>query len=380
MMDDDEQAHAGSAAGGPAAPIVPCVHKLSTYDYELPAGLIAQEPATARDQARLLVIHRSTGRLAHHSFRDLPELLDPTDLLVINETKVVPVALTARKESGGTVELLVLDPAAQPETYGYDRARASRVCQYKASKPLRPGMTLRMDGGPELTVVSEVQAGRALVAFPVQEWELATFLERWGSPPLPPYIRPAGRRLDRDRERYQTVYARTAGSVAAPTAGLHFTPELFARLEERGIEIATVLLHVGMGTFAPVRDEDIRVHRMEEEYYEIPQSSAEAIERAYAEGRRIIAVGTTSVRAVESAVGEDGALEHIQGRTHLFITPGYAFSRIRGLITNFHLPRSTLLMLVAAFAGLELTMAAYREAIASNYRFYSYGDACLIVD
>jgi S-adenosylmethionine:tRNA ribosyltransferase-isomerase len=236
-----------------------------------------------------------------------------------------------------------------------------------------------LDNGPELTAEDTIAPGRVRIVFPVPEKSFLDFLETYGSPPLPPYISTANRNRDRDRSRYQTVYARIAGSVAAPTAGLHFTEELLHDLSLKGIETARILLHVGPGTFIPVRDEDVRAHRMEPEFYEIPDQAARTIQRARDEKRRVIAVGTTTVRALESAAAH-GKLAPGRGETNLFIKPGYSFKVIDGLVTNFHLPGSTLLMLVCAFAGIDFVMKGYERAVQDGYRFYSYGDACLILD
>ncbi|MFZ5867284.1 MAG: tRNA preQ1(34) S-adenosylmethionine ribosyltransferase-isomerase QueA [Thermodesulfobacteriota bacterium] len=370
-----QAAHPPSTGANP----IPHECRLSTYDYELPEHLIAQEPTERRDESRLLLLNRQSARISHHAFRELPSFLKPSDVLVLNETRVIPAALRAHKSTGGRVDLLVLEPAsivrgARPATL------AERICLFHSSKPLRSGSALRLGDGSEIIAEETVAPGRVRVRFPVQECDFLRFLEEHGRPPLPPYIKDAARDSARDRERYQTVYARLAGSVAAPTAGLHFTEEMLQELEGNGIRVARIVLHVGPGTFTPVKHEDIRMHRMEAEYYEVPESAAELINGAAAERARIIAVGTTSVRTLESAADPKGRLIAGTGRTDLFIRPGYEFQTIHGLITNFHLPKSTLLMLVCAFAGIDPTMAAYREAVAVGYRFYSYGDACLIVD
>jgi S-adenosylmethionine:tRNA ribosyltransferase-isomerase len=283
------------------------------------------------------------------------------------------------KGSGGRVELLVLDPAGvgsacKPE------GPAARVCLVRSSKPLRAGTEVQVISGPRLKVEDRVAPGRVRIRFPVEEREFQGWLDRFGLPPLPPYIKPESRDAERDRLAYQTVYAKTPGSVAAPTAGLHFTEELLREIERRGIETARILLHVGPGTFTPVRHEDIRLHRMESEFYDITESEADRISRASQENRRIIAIGTTSVRALESAATAEGKLANSQGSTSLFITPGYDFKLVKGMVTNFHLPGSTLLMLVCAFAGTDLIRKAYEEAMRRKYRFYSYGDACLLFD
>jgi S-adenosylmethionine:tRNA ribosyltransferase-isomerase len=357
---------------------IPSTSRLSTYQYQLPEKLIAQEPSRIRDESRLMVLHRNTGEVRHHFFRELPYLLLPSDLLAVNETRVTPAALFGLKPSGGRVELLVLDPANRLEKSDPD-SPASRVCLTRSSKPVRPGTTILLDNGPELTAGETVSPGRVRMVFPVPEDGLLGFLERYGSPPLPPYISAENRDRDRDRSRYQTVYAKTAGSVAAPTAGLHFTEGLLHDLSRKGIQIARIILHVGPGTFIPVRGQDIRLHKMEPEFYEIPEQAAESIRRAVNEKRRVIAVGTTAVRALESASAK-GELTPQTGETDLFIKPGYSFKLVEGLVTNFHLPGSTLLMLACAFGGTDFVMSAYDEAVREGYRFYSYGDACLMLD
>ncbi len=373
-MDDRDR-----IAGQVDRPEVPDRFRPGTYDYDLPPELIAQEPSPYRDMSRLLLIDRRTGRIGRHLFRDIVDLLSPSDLLVMNETRVVPAALHGTKNTGGRVELLVIDPAA-PRRTGNPDEPAMRLCMLKSSKPVREGARIVVGPGVELVVVEARSSGRAMVRFPVSESGFMAFLDAQGMPPLPPYIRREGRIKTRDSERYQTVYARVAGSVAAPTAGLHFTPEVLAALDGRGIESARILLHVGPGTFTPIREEDSRLHRMESEYYEIPHDSARTITRAVQDKRRIVAVGTTTVRALESAATPHGELEPGRGWTDLFITPGYGFRVVGGLVTNFHLPRSTLLMLTCAFGGTEHVLAAYRKATELGYRFYSYGDVSVIID
>jgi len=343
---------------------------LSDFDYDLPSDLIAQEPAPQRASSQLLVVERRSGRLSHSHFSDLLHLLPPACLLVLNDTRVFPARLRGRKESGGAVELLLLHRVAgEGETW---------EVLYKGAQGMRAGSRLWF--APELSAewCSTPRAGRGELRFFPRE-DLPALLERLGEIPLPPYIRrPAGSRTQ-DRERYQTVYARHPGAVAAPTAGMHFTEELLAALRQRGGETVFVTLHVGAGTFQPVRVEQVEQHRMEEEEYELSNAVAERINAAKVAGRKIIAVGTTTTRALESACPADGKVQAGRRRTSLFIYPGYRFRMIDGLITNFHLPRSTLLLLVSAFAGRELILKAYAEAVARRYRFYSYGDAMLIV-
>jgi S-adenosylmethionine:tRNA ribosyltransferase-isomerase len=373
------QSKTGNSSRGHRHTNIPAHFRLGTYTYELPPELIAQEPAQVRDQSRLLALSKSTGEFRHHSFRDLPSLLFPSDLLVINETKVTPASLIGRKPTGGRVELLVLDPAVmQLGTRRNDCA--IRTCLVRTSKRLRQGAVIQIVDGPEIAVEENTGPGRVLVRFPVPEDEFLTFLNHYGRPPLPPYIRAEDRATSDDRERYQTIYAKIAGSVAAPTAGLHFTEELMEELQEKGVNIARILLQVGPGTFTPVRDEDIRLHQMESEFYQISTEAADSIANAYQEGRRVIAVGTTTVRALESAAAEKGVVRPGKGQTGLFIMPGHSFKVVRGLVTNFHLPGSTLLMLVCALGGIGPVMNAYKEAVKEKYRFYSYGDACLVLD
>ncbi len=356
---------------------IPQTYRLSTYDYELPETLIAQEPTARRDESRLLLISRRTGAIRHHYFQDLPGLLNPSDLLIVNESRVVPALLKGHKTTGGRVELLVLDPARVPGTAAAS-SEAVRTCMMKSSKPVKEGGHIILDADTRLTVQESLGDGRTRVRFPCTEETFSSFLEQHGTPPLPPYIK--SRDLLRDRNRYQTVYATCDGSVAAPTAGLHFTDELMRRLRDRGIQTASLVLHVGPGTFAPIRSEDIRRHRMETEHYEIPADTVERIAQTKATGGRVIAVGTTCVRALESAASSEGVVQPGRGSTDLFIMPGYAFKIVDGLVTNFHLPRSTLLVLISSFTGNDTIMNAYGESIKLKYRFYSYGDACLIAD
>lgn len=343
---------------------------LADFDYDLPLDLIAQEPAPDRAGSRLLVIERPSGRLSHHSFTDLVHLLPPGCLLILNDTRVFPARLRGRKESEGSVEVLLLHRVAEEgETWEV-------LC--KGGQGMRAGSRLWF--APELSAewLSAPREGRGVLRFFPQD-DLPVLLERLGEIPLPPYIkRPAGGHAQ-DRDRYQTVYARHPGAVAAPTAGLHFTDELLAALRDRGLETVFVTLHVGAGTFQPVRVEQVETHRMEEEEYELSGAAAEHLKRAKAAGRKIIAVGTTTTRALESACTPEGSVQAGRCRTDLFIYPGYRFRVIDGLITNFHLPRSTLLLLVSAFAGRELILKAYAQAVVHRYRFYSYGDAMLIV-
>jgi S-adenosylmethionine:tRNA ribosyltransferase-isomerase len=341
--------------------------KLSDFDYALPEELIAQEPVTPRDASRLLVLPPA-GPPAHRRFAELDELLAPGDLLVFNDTRVIPARLVGTKATGGKVELLLCEPLEG----GLGR-RWRALGQ--ASKPIREGARLVFDG-IEARVLAAEGEGFYAVELDREGRDLEAALERAGRIPLPPYIRRAPGPLDRDR--YQTIWARAPGSAAAPTAGLHFTDALLARLEARGVARTAVTLHVGPGTFLPVRGDDLDAHRMHAERYDVSPEAADAIAACRARGGRVVAVGTTSVRTLESAF--DGArVAPGPGRTALFVRPGHAFRTVDALVTNFHLPRSTLLMLVCAFGGTERVLAAYREAVARGYRFFSYGDAMLLL-
>ncbi len=349
------------------------MYSLDDYDYDLPAELIAQQPAVPRDRSRLLRLERGTGRFSHHRFDALGGMLAPGDVLVVNDTAVVPVRLLGRKQSGGWIEVFLSD-YVDGERGGPGDRRFTCTCLARSSKPPRVGTRVLFEGGLTGTFLS-VGPGGCRVLFEGPE-AFETLLERVGHVPLPPYIR----RTDApaDRAGYQTVYAAHRGAVAAPTAGLHFTERLLDALRRRGVVVAALTLHVGYGTFAPVRVADIREHRMHSERYHVPEAAAAAVNAARASGRRVVAVGTTAVRTLEQASGEDGRLSAGGGSCALFIYPGYRFKAVDAMITNFHLPRSTLMMLVAAFAGREAVLAAYREAVARRYRFFSYGDAMLI--
>jgi S-adenosylmethionine:tRNA ribosyltransferase-isomerase len=340
---------------------------LSDFDYDLPAEAIAQQPLAERDASRLLVLDRQTGGLQHRVFRDLPDLLEPGDLLVANRSRVLPARLLGRRPAGGAAELLLLVQVEGPLWEALVRP----------GRRLRSGTAVHVS--EELSVRVESDAlghdGRRRVRLLGADPEAA--IERLGHMPLPPYIRRPDTSSDRDR--YQTVYARERGSVAAPTAGLHFTPNLRERLSRRDIGWAEVVLHVGPGTFKPVTVQDVTRHTVEPEVYTLPSATAEAIVETRARGGRVVAVGTTTVRTLETAVRDDGLLRPGTGRTDLVILPGFRFRAADALVTNFHLPRSSLLLLVSAFAGRERILEAYRKAIQAGYRFYSYGDAMLIL-
>jgi len=341
--------------------------RISDFDYDLPQELIAQEPLEERDASRLLVLDRASGRISHHRFRELPSLLDPGDLLVVNRSRVFPARLLGRRAGGGDAEVLLV--RRKPDGTWDALVRPGRR--------LRPGATVEV--ADDLTVrIEGVEPGSPLrrVRLLARDVDLEATLSRRGHVPLPPYIR----RPDQpaDRERYQTVYARETGSVAAPTAGLHFTPALLEALTARGVERAEVVLHVGPGTFRPVEVEQVEDHRVDPEPCTIPAETAEALARARARGARVVAVGTTVTRTLESGALASGEVRAGSSETALVIVPGHRFQVVDALVTNFHLPRSSLLLLVAAFAGRERILAAYAEAVRERYRFYSYGDAMLI--
>lgn len=337
-------------------------------DYVLPPELIAQQPCSERDRSRLLVVDRLSGTLAHRIFADLPDLLNPGDVLVLNDTRVLPARLLGRRlKTGGKWEGLFLRQRAD--------SLWELLCQTRGR--LTEGETVEVDPGSlHLELRAKTPEGHWLVS-PREPGSPVELLQRYGQVPLPPYIR-KGVADSPDRDRYQTVYARQPGAVAAPTAGLHFTPEVFVRLRQRSIGWTFVTLHVGVGTFQPIQVDDFRQHRMHAEWGEVSTATAEAIAACRERGGRLIAVGTTSVRVLET-VAATGPIRPWSGETELYIYPPYSFKVVDALVTNFHLPRSTLLLLVGAFAGVELLERAYQAAIAERYRFYSYGDAMLIV-
>ena len=345
--------------------------RIEDFDYDLPPALIAQHPAAKRDESRLLVLHRDSGAIEHRSFRDAADYLEPGDLLVLNDTRVVPVRLVGHRATGGRVEVLLVAPEGEVWR-----------AMLKGSGRVKLGEKLSFEGGAlTCTFCGRLPDGQVHLAFPLSHEELMAALERCGRAPLPPYIkRPPEADPDREADlaRYQTVYARRPGAIAAPTAGLHFTPELLARLDAKGVARTAVTLHVGIGTFKPVTAERIEDHVMHAEAFEMSDEAARAIAAAREAGRRVVAVGTTATRVLEAVAREPQPCP-ASGSTRLFITPGFEFRLTDALVTNFHLPRSTLLMLVAAFAGRESVLAAYEEAKRLGYRFYSYGDAMLIL-
>lgn len=341
---------------------------VSDFDFELPPEAIAQRPAP-RGTSRLMTLDRSTGAIGHRSVADLPALLRPGDLLVVNDTRVVPARLFGTDAEGRRTEFLLVEKTEDAATWD---------CLARPGRRAKPGRTFDFGAGLSGTVSRKGESGHYRVVF--SGTPLAEALPQVGTTPLPPYIHREGGVADgRDAEDYQTVYAREPGAIAAPTAGLHLTPGLLDALRSGGVEVASVTLHVGIGTFKPVKADRVEEHRMDPERGVVPDATAEAVARAKGEGRRVVAVGTTSVRTLEaSARGHGGRVAPGPFETRLFLVPGAEFLVVDALLTNFHLPRSTLLMLVSAFAGREKVLAAYREAVASGYRFFSYGDAMLV--
>lgn len=340
--------------------------KVSLFHYRLPEELIAQYPLLERDRSRLMVVERSDGSINHQQFYELPRLINDRYLLVINDTRVIPARLEGRRLTGGKVEVFLVREAGEERW----------ICLVRPARKLRKGAeVLFADGLWRGWIEEEVGLGERLIRFEGPNG-VRGLMERLGQVPLPPYIKRAPEKMD--RERYQTIFARENGAVAAPTAGLHFTPKLIQELEKRGIEMVSITLHVGPGTFRPVKSEEVEQHRMESEYYRVSREAAEHIEEGRAAGKRVLAVGTTVTRALESSVDERGRFVRAEGWTDLFIYPGYKFKLVEALLTNFHLPKSSLLMLVCAFGGIDLIMSAYREAVRERYRFYSYGDAMLV--
>jgi len=339
--------------------------KTSDFYFDLPQELLAQTPLERRDTSRLLALDKVTGETRHLHFYNLPELLRAGDCLVVNNSRVLPARLIGMRAGGGACEVLLL----------IDRGNKIWECLVRPGKKLRSGAKISFGQG-ELTgeVIGEVEGGNRLIRFDYQGIFLET-LERLGKMPLPPYIK---EELE-DRERYQTVYSKVNGSAAAPTAGLHFTQELLEQIQSMGVKVCYVTLHVGLGTFRPVKAEELNRHKMHEEYCVIPQETADVVNRTKRDGGRVICVGTTSCRTIESWAGEDGALRAAAGWTDIFIYPGYRFKVLDGLITNFHLPESTLIMLVSALAGRENVLGAYRQAVERQYRFFSFGDAMFII-
>ena len=341
--------------------------KTSDFYYDLPQELIAQTPMEKRDGSRLMTLDRRTGETGHRHFYDLPSLLRPGDCLIMNDSRVLPARLLGRRlPGGGACEVLLLT----------DKGENVWECLVRPGRKLRAGARMTFgDGSLTAEVAEELADGNRLVRF-AYEGIFLEVLERLGKMPLPPYIKEELQ----DQERYQTVYSKVLGSAAAPTAGLHFTPELLRELESKGVNLGYVTLHVGLGTFRPVKEEAIEDHDMHSEFCTVPPETAELINRTKAAGGRVICVGTTSCRTLESWAGEDGHMEARSGWTNIYLYPGSRFKVMDGLVTNFHLPESTLIMLVSAVAGREAVLAAYREAVKERYRFFSFGDAMLIID
>ena len=339
--------------------------KVSDFNYELPEELIAQHPYEKRDEARLMVLHRNTKQIEHKVFKDIIDYLEPGDCLVLNDTKVIPARLYGKKDTGAKVEFLLL----------------KRIENDDWEAMVRPGNKLKAgakvsfgDGILQAEVLETLEGGNRRVRF-TYEGIFNEILDKVGLMPLPPYIK---ENIKEENEKYQTVYAKYEGSAAAPTAGLHFTEELLEKIKEKGVEIAKVTLHVGIGTFRPVKVENVEEHKMHSEHFYVKQSEADKINKAKAEGHRVIAVGTTSCRVLESVSDENGKMKEIETDTSIFIYPGYKFKCVDALITNFHLPESTLIMLVSSLAGKDFIMKAYKEAVEKRYKFFSFGDAMFI--
>lgn len=339
--------------------------KTADFDFYLPEELIAQTPLERRDASRLLTLDKHTGAVEHHHFYELPQFLKPGDCLVLNDSRVLPARLIGHRPTGGACEVLLL----------VDRGDKCWECLVRPGRKLRPGAQVIFGEGKELTatIEEELEDGKRLVRFHY-EGIFLEILEHLGKMPLPPYIKEELQ----DNERYQTVYSKVVGSAAAPTAGLHFTPELLKKVQEMGVKVCYVTLHVGLGTFRPVKAEDIQDHEMHSEFCMISQETADVINETKRSGGRVICVGTTSCRTIESFAAEDGTMTERSGWTNIFIYPGYRFKVLDALITNFHLPQSTLIMLVSALAGREHVLAAYEEAVKERYRFFSFGDAMFI--
>lgn len=360
--------------------------KVSDFDYPLAKELIAQEPLANRDDARMMVLVRGGQRVVHSHFRQLGDYLAAGDCLVLNDTKVIPARLHGRRaKTGGRVEVLLLEPAEGQCSTETPNSQLSTLnsdvfwlALTNSRSPLGKGETVHIaDGMVQAQVEAISEDGTRLVRFNCAPEDFRRMLQACGKAPLPPYIRRPPQ--PQDAQRYQTVYARSEGAVAAPTAGLHFTPEMLDTLQRKGVNLTTLTLHIGLGTFRPVKAENVEEHRMHSERFELPPECAEAVSEARSQGKHVIAVGTTVARVLEACADEEGHLTPQTGRTDLFIYPGYRFKVVDALLTNFHLPRSTLLMLVCAFAGTDFVLEAYRQAVAAKYRFYSYGDCMLLL-
>jgi S-adenosylmethionine:tRNA ribosyltransferase-isomerase len=345
--------------------------RLEDFDYDLPESLIAQHPCKERDNARMMVVDRATQDITHDYFFNLPQYLKRGDVIVINDSKVTPARLIGKKETGGTIEILLLSKIS-----GDEAPHPVWDVMLKPSRRIQPGTRLYFEENGEAVVGGRISDKKWQITFILQT-DFDQFLSRYGRAPLPPYIKrkPDSTQENDDLLSYQTIYARLAGSVAAPTAGLHFSQRVLDRLDEKGVRLAPVTLHVGYGTFSPIEAEHVENHRMDEECFEISQDTADIINHA----EHVITVGTTSTRVIESVADETGKVSPVSSRTDLFIYPGYRFKRVNSLLTNFHLPKSSLFLLVCSFAGRELMQEAYRQAVENRYRFYSYGDCMLIL-
>lgn len=355
----------------------------SDFDYELPVELIAQEPPPERGQSRMMVLNRGTGLLEHRGVADLPDFLRAGDLLILNDTRVFPARLQGHwQDTRGALELLLVDPQPLPPDQADEDGVCAWACITGSGRPIRNGQrAVFAEDRLEAEMLSRRENGSWTVLFRSRE-PLMDLLERYGLTPVPPYIHRRGdeRQARLDRERYQTIYAKTVGAVAAPTAGLHFNEAIFAALEAKGIQRAAVTLHVGPGTFKPVKTETVEAHHMDAERYVVPQETADAIAACRARGGRVVAVGSTSVRTLETVATEHGGqVVATSGSSSIFIYPPYRFLVVDAMLTNFHLPQSTLIMMVSALAGRDRILAAYREAVRERYRFFSYGDCMLIV-
>ena len=353
------------------------MYALTDYDYFLPEDLIAQQPASTRDQSRLLHLKKMSGQISHHQFSALTDLLKKGDVLVVNNTAVIPARLFGRKATGGKIEILIVNYAAAARNNKADE-KTEYECLVKASKSPKPGT--RIDFGPDLkATVSAVRERTCMIEF-FSEKPFDEMLDKNGVMPLPPYIKreQAADPKWNDKTHYQTIYAKHKGAVAAPTAGLHFSTGMLAQLKNNGVSIANITLHVGYGTFMPIRCPDIRDHQMHSEHFIISENTVEMINAAKTDGRRVVAVGTTSVRTLEYIADKKGHIHPCTGNCDLFIFPGHTFKCVDAMVTNFHLPKSTLIMLVSAFAGRENILNAYNCAVKERYRFFSYGDAMFI--
>jgi S-adenosylmethionine:tRNA ribosyltransferase-isomerase len=343
--------------------------KLYDFDFTLPTELIAQEPTPKRDQSRIMILERSTGEITEDVFARLPSYLSEGDVLVLNNTWVIPARLQGKRESGGVIEILLLSKSFSKNNQQWEAL-------LKPGRRIKPGVRLYLEGGATAKIITSLSEKKWLIEFDYAE-RFDKYMKSYGFAPLPPYIKRPRDTMPphADKQRYQTIYACIPGSIAAPTAGLHFSDKVMHSLERKGILTAYITLHVGYGTFKPITEQNVEDHQMEKEFFEISREAADRINEA----RTVVAVGTTSTRAIESALDQNGLVQPMAGETELFVYPGYEFRRVNTLLTNFHLPKSSLFLLACAFAGRERMMAAYHHAIKSRFRFYSYGDCMLII-